>query len=116
MIALGTAKIVLEKFKFAPGIGTVIAGIAAVAIGALLQKAIPAFAGGVENFSGGLAVVGERGPELVRLPRGSDVIPNHQLGGIGSAGAQVFIPDVRLRGSDLVVVFNRASQTISRNG
>lgn len=40
----------------------------------------PGFAGGVENFSGGMAMVGERGPELVRLPGGSDVIPNHALG------------------------------------
>jgi hypothetical protein len=31
------------------------------------------FAGGVENFKGGLAIVGEKGPELTRLPRGSDV-------------------------------------------
>lgn len=36
---------------------------------------IPGFADGVENFSGGLAIVGERGPELVRLPGGSDVLP-----------------------------------------
>lgn len=40
---------------------------------------IPRFAGGVQNFSGGLAMVGERGPELVNLPRGSDVIPNGQI-------------------------------------
>ena len=40
---------------------------------------IPGFAGGVNNFSGGLAVVGERGPELVNLPRGSSVIPNSQI-------------------------------------
>lgn len=37
---------------------------------------VPGFASGVTNFRGGLAVVGENGPELVRLPRGSDVIPN----------------------------------------
>lgn len=41
---------------------------------------IPGFAGGVSNFSGGMAVVGERGPELVNLPRGSSVTPNDQLG------------------------------------
>jgi len=35
-----------------------------------------AFADGVTNFDGGLALVGERGPEIVNLPRGSDVIPN----------------------------------------
>jgi hypothetical protein len=40
---------------------------------------IPGFATGVRNFSGGLAVVGENGPELVNLPRGSDVIPNNEL-------------------------------------
>lgn len=36
---------------------------------------VPGFAGGVENFTGGLAVVGEQGPELVNLPPGSDVLP-----------------------------------------
>jgi hypothetical protein len=39
---------------------------------------IPGYAKGVNNFSGGLAIVGERGPELVNLPKGSDVIPNSQ--------------------------------------
>jgi tape measure domain-containing protein len=38
----------------------------------LLHK-IPGFAGGVTNFSGGLALVGEQGPELVNLPKGSNV-------------------------------------------
>lgn len=36
----------------------------------------PRFATGVENFSGGAAIVGERGPELVYLPKGSSVLPN----------------------------------------
>lgn len=34
---------------------------------------IPGFASGVRGFAGGLAVVGEGGPELLRLPAGSDV-------------------------------------------
>lgn len=42
----------------------------------------PAFGGGVENFSGGTALVGERGPELVNLPAGSDVIPNGSFGAV----------------------------------
>ncbi len=37
---------------------------------------IPAYAGGTSFHPGGLAMVGERGPELVRLPRGSSVYPN----------------------------------------
>lgn len=40
---------------------------------------IPHFADGVNNFSGGMALVGERGPELVTLPRGASVIPNSQI-------------------------------------
>lgn len=39
---------------------------------------IPRLARGIEDFRGGLAVVGERGPELVNLPRGSDVIPSEK--------------------------------------
>lgn len=41
---------------------------------------IPGFATGTNYAPGGLAWVGERGPELVNLPRGSQVIPNHKLG------------------------------------
>ena len=41
------------------------------------------FAGGTNFAPGGLAVVGEQGPELVNLPRGSQVIPNNQIGGGG---------------------------------
>lgn len=37
---------------------------------------LPRFATGVENFTGGAAIVGERGPELVYLPRGSNVMTN----------------------------------------
>ena len=40
---------------------------------------IPGFAGGTMSAPGGLAIVGENGPELVNLPRGSQVIPNHAL-------------------------------------
>lgn len=36
------------------------------------------FATGVRNFSGGLALVGEEGPEIVHLPRGSDVLNNRE--------------------------------------
>lgn len=39
------------------------------------------FADGGTNIPGGWAMVGERGPEMVKLPGGSDVVPNHRLGG-----------------------------------
>lgn len=37
----------------------------------------PMFGSGTDSAPGGLAWVGERGPELVNLPKGSQVIPNH---------------------------------------
>jgi phage-related protein len=40
---------------------------------------IPALAKGTNYFGGGTALVGEQGPELVNLPRGSQVIPNDRL-------------------------------------
>lgn len=49
---------------------------------------IPGFATGTNYAPGGLAWVGERGPELVNLPRGSQVIPNHMLGA-GGGGVNV---------------------------
>lgn len=47
------------------------------------------YAGGTSFHPGGLAMVGERGRELVNLPRGSQVIPNHELRGMGGGKIQV---------------------------
>lgn len=38
------------------------------------------YAAGTNYHPGGMAMVGEQGPELVNLPRGSSVTPNHKLG------------------------------------
>lgn len=100
----------------------------AIAVGAALQvlgsalvssfnkKANKGFATGVRNLQeGGVYQVGERGPETIYLPRGSSVRPNNEVNAYGG-GNMVFIPAVSLRGSDLVIAFNRASQSMSRNG
>lgn len=42
-------------------------------------KGIPGFASGTNSAPGGLSLVGEKGPELVNLPRGAQVIPNDIL-------------------------------------
>lgn len=67
---------------------------------------VPTFATGTNSAPGGLALVGERGPELVNLPRGSQVIPNHRLpdiaaaaGSTGAVNAQVSIA-IDARGAD----------------
>jgi hypothetical protein len=51
--------------------------------------------GGGTITSAGVAVVGEAGPELVHLPAGAQVIPNHAIGasyGGGSGGGRVVVP------------------------
>lgn len=84
-------------------------GVGLVALGGLLKSIkfnVPGFADGVNNFSGGLALVGERGPELVRLPGGSDVIPNDQL---GRSGGRVEVVGV-IRGEDIYLSNNRIAK------
>lgn len=67
---------VADAVKSIPGVG--LAGDIAGGIGGFLG-----FANGGHMPRSGMAVVGERGPELVRLPAGAEVIPNHdpRMGG-----------------------------------
>ena len=53
-----------------------LAPLAAIATNALFNNLVPAFADGVTGFGGGVALVGERGPELVTMGQGSNVITN----------------------------------------
>jgi len=55
------------------------------AISGGISGLFPAFASGTSFAPGGLSIVGESGPELVNLPRGSQVFPNgSKLGGGGT--------------------------------
>lgn len=75
-------------------VGRVIAAIntlrslASEAIG-FARQVIPGFQSGGMIASNRVALVGERGPELVALPGGSRVIPNGQLQGGGGGGGLV---------------------------
>jgi hypothetical protein len=54
----------------------------------------PRYASGTSYHPGGLAVVGEQGPELVDLPRGSKVYPNGSgagARGVGGGGSTIII-------------------------
>ena len=55
------------------------------ALGGVKIPLIPHLEKGTDFFSGGIALVGERGPEIVNLPRGSQVIPNNKIGGQSGA-------------------------------
>jgi hypothetical protein len=45
---------------------------------------LPQFATGINNFKGGMALVGEKGPEVVELPQGSKVNANAQSKNMGN--------------------------------
>jgi len=99
-MALGSAMAVTSAMSLPfPGsviaaaiLGTLVtaAGIASMATIASKQApSPPAFASGVTGFGGGMALVGERGPEMVTLGRGSNVITNEnteKLLGSGLSG------------------------------
>lgn len=44
------------------------------------------FADGTDYAPRGMAMVGERGPELMMMRGGEKIIPNHKLGGLGGGG------------------------------
>lgn len=92
IVAQGAAMLALKSSLFKSPIATIAAGTALIAASSIMSNlikagpAVPGFANGVNDFRGGMAIVGERGPELVNLPRGADVIPNHKLAGMGNSG------------------------------
>lgn len=66
---------------------------------------IPGNAQGTDNWRGGLSWVGERGPELVNLPRGAQVIPNNKLHHLGGGGMQfTYAPKIDARGASVAAV------------
>lgn len=85
-IAIGVAGAVKGALKNVPFPFNLAAAVTAgAAATSLFNSIIPKFANGVTNFGGGAALVGERGPELVTLPRGANVIPNSSLGGMSGS-------------------------------
>lgn len=71
-------------------------------------QAFQGFANGGRPPLGKASLVGERGPELFVPDQAGTIIPNHALGG-GTA-----IPDVRISGNDLLIVFDKAQRIKNR--
>jgi hypothetical protein len=83
---------------FTPGAGGTLAPV-------LSLGGIGHAAGGTNFAPGGLMMVGEQGPELVNLPRGSQVIPNDVARSMsGSSGAIVYSPAIDARGASVEAV------------
>ncbi len=69
LIVAPIAQALRSLFGFVPGVGS--SGPLN-----LLPSGIGHNAGGTDNWRGGLSWVGERGPELLNVPRGAQIIPN----------------------------------------
>jgi len=67
------------------------------------------YANGGRPPVGKMSLVGEKGPELFVPGSSGTIIPNHALGGGGEV-----IPDVKISGNDLLIVFDRAERRKNR--
>jgi len=75
-----------------------------------LFNQVPGYADGTDYHPGGMAWVGEKGPELVNLPRGSSVMTNKESMMQGMTDVKFII-----QGDKLVGVLNRYSNRIKTN-
>ena len=89
------------------------AGIALIAIGTAISNSMkkPAFAVGTRNAPGGMALVGERGPEMINLPRGSSVTPAAQTASMMGGMQSVEVYGM-LRGQDIFFSNKKKSYSI----
>jgi hypothetical protein len=106
------AALLAAVFSMIPGLGAAqAAGGGATSFSGLLtgmMGGIPGRANGGFVAANKPYVVGERGPELFMSSSSGSIIPNHELGG-GSV-----IPDVRISGDDLLIIFDKANRRKAR--
>lgn len=118
-IEVQLAKKAFAKLLASP-LASIAVGIGLVALGALLKNAIngkpQGFASGTTGVQGGgVFDVGERGRERIFLPSGTKVQPNNELKAYGSSEGG-FVASYVLRGTDMVVLIERARAQMERNG
>lgn len=106
---------IAEKTLFTNPTAALAAGVGLVILGSALKAMMSkkAFATGTSFAPGGMALVGERGPELVNLPRGSQVIPAAQTASIIGGRNSIEVYGV-LKGQDIYFSNKKYSQTYNR--
>lgn len=82
--AINTALAVTSALTAMPPMSFIMAGIAAAMgaaqIGIIASKPLAQYAKGRKGGKGEYALVGEKGPELMYVPQGASIVPNHHLG------------------------------------
>lgn len=121
LIKLGKAAVLTSKLYLAikaaskNPISGIVAGLAAIVAGNILKNLpLPQFATGTRNAPGGLSLVGDRGPELMNVPRGAQIIPAAQTANM-LGGLQAIEVYGMVRGSDIYFSNKRFGGTLSRN-
>ena len=115
LIKIGILAKIAQEQLFLNPTAAIAAGIGMVILGAVLKNMMSknAFATGTTFAPGGMALVGERGPELVNLPRGAKVIPATQTNNMMGAMSSVEVYGV-LRGQDIYFSNKKYGQTYNR--
>tara|TARA_R100001224_G_scaffold44566_1_gene25718 strand:- start:8515 stop:10341 length:1827 start_codon:yes stop_codon:yes gene_type:complete len=103
------AAVLAAIFSMIPGLGAAqTAGGGATSFSGLLTGMMGgSFANGGQPPLGKVSLVGEAGPELFVPSSSGTIVPNNALGG-------TVIPDVRISGDDLLIVFDRANRRKAR--
>jgi hypothetical protein len=75
-----TATLVAGQITQTSAIGGFIAAATSAIVTAIgVAAGIDVFADGTSSAPGGMALIGEKGPEIMHVPRGAQIIPNHAI-------------------------------------
>jgi hypothetical protein len=119
LISLGIATIAAKKLMASP-FTAIVAGIALVALSSLLSSTLSKGPKGFANggIVGGTSYYGDK--ILARVNSGELILNNNQqravLGAMNGGGDSAIIPSIKIQGSDLLVVFDRANARKNRIG
>lgn len=91
--------------------GAIVAAAGAVQIGAIASQPLPAFANGGRMKESGMALVGERGPELVNLPAGANVTRANKTEQLLNKANDIKVQiQSMIRGEDLLFVLDETKR------
>lgn len=102
-LVVSAVKGLIDNFNKVKDVGTSV----------LKKLGIPGFATGVRNFAGGLAMVGENGPELVALPRGSNVYNTADTRSILNSGGNTSTKNINI---NIDTIHNTEGKTLEKIG